>query len=458
MNRMKNLKVKLPIGMPPPTKLTENTKLVPDRLASVAHQFFLAYIHAKRKAKRKDGIYMEPWDWFTVNSKVLKGIGSVNYRQYVAVLVTNKVIEPRLNSEGSESYLPGQRSKQYRFIPPCDLVGRFTFREYIIKDVRTISSVLSTRDAYTEQACQLIKSASMVGVSTAVINYLLDSLQNLELDRFYANEIIKTLPVEEQDLQEYLIDELSTAIVMDAFGHRIHTWVTNLKKELRPALKFKRSKGLCLIDIKNSQPYFASIAVDPKIAKVLLEHEYVVIKETLEKTANPLEKEFTEDCRSGRIYDLFAEQLGLCRKTTKILFFAGVMYRNRIVVDTAAKELSVAFKAKYPMTYQLFTKLRSLNKKELESIKTSLIDRTMKSHQNFRSHKLLPLLMQRAESKMVFNHIIPAFIKRGIGPVVTIHDSFVLPVEFKELAIQVIKQAFIDIGTEPPMLSVEYLS
>ncbi len=431
--------------------LVEGTRFIPDRLSAVAHQFFLAYINAKRKAKHKDGKYMEPSEWFTVNSRILKAIGSSNYSGYVALLVVHGIIEVRLNEEGNESYLPGKRSKQYRFIPPIE--GQLTFTEHTITDARTIKSILATRDVFNDGTV-LIQQSNPLGLLEAVIDYLVTSLGRLQLDINRAKPIIQLLPANKRDCNEHLIDNLSHQFVFDKFGYRLHSWLTNLKKELRPALKFEGEGSLNIIDIANSQPYFASIALQRSIAQVLLPQEFMVIQKYLPEHSDA---GFIRDCVSGHTYDSFASELKIKRDEAKILFFQGVMYRNRVVVDSKAKVVARIFKKKYPKVDKLFTHLRNLKADELEPIKDFLKDSTMKSYQKFRKHKLLPLLMQRAESRMMFNYIIPALMEAGIGPVATIHDSLIVPARSLETAILVIEKSFKEMGVEPPTLTSKML-
>lgn len=451
--KITQLKVKLPVSMPSPENLVVGTRLVPDRLSAVAYQFFLAYVNAKRKAKRKDGKYLEPFDWFTVNSRILKAIGSCKYSHYVAILTANRIIEARLNEEGNASYLPGQRSKQYRFIHPQELDSKLAFREHLITDPRTIKSILAMRDAYNEGTA-ITPQGNPLDLPEAVIDYLVTSLGRLQLDINKAQPIIQSLPGDKRNFHEHLIDNLSHHFVFDSFGYRLHSWLTNLNKKLRKALKFEGEGSLCIIDIANSQPYFASIVLQRSMAQVLLPQEYPVIHKYLPEHSAA---GFIEDCVSGYIYDSFASELKVDRDKAKILFFQGVMYRNRVVVDSQAKAVARMFKKKYPKVDKLFTRLRNLKSDELEPVKQSLNDRTMKSYHKFRKHKLLPLLMQRAESRMMFNFIIPALMEAGIGPVVTIHDSFIVPARFLEKAILIIEQSFKDIGIEPPTLTSQIL-
>ena len=69
------------------------------------------------------------------------------------------------------------------------------------------------------------------------------------------------------------------------------------------------------------------------------------------------------------------------------------------------------------------------------------------------SHKILPCMMQRAESRMMYNVIAPRLIAEGIK-FVTIHDSFMILPEDVEQTSTIIRESFEGLCLPVPTLSL----
>jgi hypothetical protein len=65
--------------------------------------------------------------------------------------------------------------------------------------------------------------------------------------------------------------------------------------------------------------------------------------------------------------------------------------------------------------------------------------------------------MQRLESRLVTQLIAAKMIHEGVGPFLTIHDSYLVLPEHQATVIKIIEDTFRSFQTEPPLLSIELL-
>lgn len=205
--------------------------------------------------------------------------------------------------------------------------------------------------------------------------------------------------------------------VVDKFGNRAHTNLTNIKTDLRPFLKVD-GEPLGQVDIKNSQPMFFYMHI--KNISGIPETEKLRYRRLVE---------------SGRFYEFFMDRLNILpehRSIVKPRILAALFFdRNR----TAESRYVTVFKRDFPSIAAYIKNVRS------------------------NDHKALAQLLQKAESKFIIEKVVPAFVNRlwyqqeFIG---TIHDSIVVKTKFLNLAEEIMMVCFQSEGIRPQLISLEF--
>jgi hypothetical protein len=111
------------------------------------------------------------------------------------------------------------------------------------------------------------------------------------------------------------------------------------------------------------------------------------------------------------------------------------------------------FKSEYPNVHQALLDLKRTPVKVLPFIK-----HTKRSNGKKGTMKSTPSIMLSVmEAYLVYQVIIPLFLAEGIEST-TVHDSFILSINDKDRALEIIKNAFWERGIKPPKLRVTELN
>jgi hypothetical protein len=97
-----------------------------------------------------------------------------------------------------------------------------------------------------------------------------------------------------------------------------------------------------------------------------------------------------------------------------------------------------------------------MNEDELPELKSIIKpnNANFKFKQSNNSYKLLASMMQRAESRMIYQVIAPRLIEAGIK-FITVHDSFIVLPEKVEQTNIIIRESFESICLPSPTLSIK---
>lgn len=216
-------------------------------------------------------------------------------------------------------------------------------------------------------------------------------------------------------------DPVAAYVIEDRFG-RIHTNVTQFKRELRDECLKCDGKPVGSVDIKSSQAAFLCGIFRDWISLAsgngqTLARTFVTLKPfwnasesitVAEKMRSEYGK-FTELLRNGRIYEYFGERVGTDepRSIVKMEWLAFLFAPVRM----------------NPMKHPLRSRMRHVWATEFPTL-LGCID-SMKLD----NYAALAYEMQRTESDFVFNMVFPT-VRRGVGcPVCTVHDSLIVPAE-----------------------------
>lgn len=231
---------------------------------------------------------------------------------------------------------------------------------------------------------------------------------------------------------------------VDANVFRLHSAISNFRSELRHCISYGGRKLLSL-DIKNSQPYLSTVLLNylvwlayinnnldnNNLLKVIIKdikerlfnnnntiNSYVMLAQTAAMQPNSDLQRFITLVQQGKFYEYLEEQIGkelgieyTDRKKVKESVFQVLFTDNRFLGQEDAKPKRI-FKNLFPTVYELFCRIKKLDKTNL------------------------PRLLQRLESHLMLLVISKRIAKeRPTLPIFTIHDSIVTT-EGNELYVQ----------------------
>jgi len=257
---------------------------------------------------------------------------------------------------------------------------------------------------------------------------------------------------------------------IDEAVHRMHTVLTNLKKGYRNFLTYD-GKSLKAIDIKNCQPYLATLLFNPEFweensklpininniyedtrRKYIPKQLPIMIGNFLEVTPQEAFQPFIEIASSGRMYETLMEQLNLhlgedekiTRDDAKTLMFNILFSKNnRWHRDQLIVKAKQIFTQLYPEVMRFFT-----------LIKNNIPDDDLE-----KQHSRLACLLQSIESKIILHHCCKRIWEEGEGliPIFTIHDSIATTEEYVDYVEKVMREELTAcIGKEPPLSKEEW--
>lgn len=184
-------------------------------------------------------------------------------------------------------------------------------------------------------------------------------------------------------------------LTQDDFGGRWYSNLTNLKREARGLLRIEgKSESLWEIDIKNSQPLFASIAA---------------------QKAGFHDEGFSTLCEQGVLYEALMSSWGVSdrdavKKELLKIFYSKNGYRS---------EEKSKFESQFPTFSEFMEKAKKLN------------------------HKHFANLMQTTERKFIVDSVVPELIRQSPGIfIATIHDSLLVEKRRAEFAHDVLSGLF----------------
>ncbi|MCI0716745.1 MAG: hypothetical protein L0Y77_10610 [Chlorobi bacterium] len=247
----------------------------------------------------------------------------------------------------------------------------------------------------------------------------------------------------------YFKDDLY--FVKDDTGHRVHTNITNLPKDLRQFLSYKGER-LSNLDIANSQPFMLSVILilSAKMTSTFsLEN---VIFNSLNKSntsySTPLPysnnvslslnlmpedvKRYIDLTSNGVLYEYLMQDLGECdRQELKHKLFERVFYRDSNNKKREFKEEKI-FRSYFPTVTELIKEFKAEN------------------------YKKLPIEMQRKESEIVLERIAMRILREFPECYfLTIHDSILTPQSNGNLVKSVMEEEFQKFCGIVPRIKIE---
>jgi hypothetical protein len=124
--------------------------------------------------------------------------------------------------------------------------------------------------------------------------------------------------------------------------------------------------------------------------------------------------------------------------------------------------MSDIFRKEFPSVYRFFKGVKRLKEDKFPDL-TDIINAWKAKNKKGRKFDKLACAAQRIEARFVTQHIAGRLIDAGtgagagIGPFITIHDSFLLLPMHQTAAVEIIEDSFRSFHIPPPRLKVELL-
>ena len=188
---------------------------------------------------------------------------------------------------------------------------------------------------------------------------------------------------------------------------RVHTNLTNLKREFRYFLRYKE-KSLVELDIRNSQPLIASILING----YWLKKGKLIPADVIG---------YQQDCEAGIFYDYFMELNNILEENRgefKIQMFSELFFSK---VSKRKTRLKKQFIAKYPNAYQAICDI--------------------KGGYGSKTYNQFSIQLQRKEASIIFDNVNMKLLRQGI-PAFNIFDSILCLKEHQGIAKKELLEGF----------------
>ena len=206
-----------------------------------------------------------------------------------------------------------------------------------------------------------------------------------------------------------ILEHRDTWLYRDGTSNRVHSQVANLPSALRRFVGFRGEPAVTMIDVRNSQLLLPCALLDKN---------------------QPDAFAWVDLAKSGMAYEAVFEAMYKRKPTKKQRaafkedFFRETWFAS--VFDTLASETSKVLAQNWPTVHALVAGLKQ------------------DDYRNF------PVMMQRLEAAVVVDDAAMSLVSDGV-PVVTIHDSVMVPAWASEFAQEALLSAFRAIGLEPDL-------
>ena len=437
-----------------------------DRLNVLLHQIYVVWIYDElNDEKRQEYFHLD--GWVTLSATRLQVLCTHKYRDYEKFLEKNNVIEIKYNQVGEKSYIDGIRCTPYRINPRLlkPKNGR-RFKHVRITDHKTLRAINNDQDKFEKGKYSNLHRVIPFCSIHKKMEKMLSSFyfDTVGLSKFISKVGSGQVILKRESIKGIIDAEMMAYLINDNgipkpivcfFGERFHSAFTRLPREYRFFLKIKNvNEPLCSVDIANCQPFIVAIilAFPEEVKRVLPEFENVLDK--IKEISKSKLRHYLYLCANGGIYEHWQYERGLDeRDDAKIeiierVLFDSLSYRKKY------KQIRELFKQRFEDVWEGIEAMKSITESELPLVKSICVDDKGNFNEN-ELHKTISCMCQRFESRIITGLIVPALIKEGIGPFLTIHDSVLLPESKSILAKEIFINCFSRLGVTTPSIKFD---
>lgn len=405
---------------------------------------------------------LDNYDFVPINAKTLQKKVS-DYPKYFDYLISHGIFET------DRHFVPGIKSKGFRFTPKY----RVPIKVERIKPTVKNKSITKQKEKFKMQKkynylFRWMNPMLQISFNDAVDYLKTELVYNSKAD---LGKALRKFNATYANI--FRINEADFYFSVDSNIHRLHTNLTNLKKEYRNFITYN-GQSLVAVDFINSQPLISCVLLhedfykftiegaerefnfnwynisnqisqyfntNPNISYSLpstLSPSIMVPKNEENHTRKGFQKYLTE-CENGVIYEYIQKELKeQCqievadRKTLKSIVFTTLFTDNKFIGQPEAEPKRL-FKYLFPDVYRVFSLLKKGDK------------------------RFLPILLQSIESKLMLDYVTRRISdERPDMPIWTIHDSVVCPVGNEKYVANVMKEEAQKAIGVTPKVNFEY--
>lgn len=329
--------------------------------------------------------YFKKDNKYVLNATILKDRYGYLYNYYINYLVESNILIMVNNyKKGFSSRIYSLNSKIFK-----SKISRYKNEDKVlIKKYK--KKIFDTIDIADNES-NLID----ISVKKKLISDLFDVNINMERSIFFLDNI-KDRDIDMYNRNLYSVDCINNKHIFyhfDNFG-RMHTNYTILKSYIRKNCLLINGEETCEMDISNSQPLFLAKLINDSGSNWIDKDEFKIFKEL---TIN------------GKYYEYLKQILNISdRREVKEMTYKVLFGRN-----SSNSKADKNFKSIFPTIHRFI----QLYKKENGD------------------YKVLAYKLQKMESDLIFNKIIKRIIINNPEiKVITVHDSIVVPIKFRDEA------------------------
>jgi hypothetical protein len=428
-----------------------------DYLKYIAHYIYIkpSYIH---------DFYENNNEFIEISSTSLKN-RIPNYRKYLDYLLENKVLHTD-NQYTTSNLGFDSKCKSYSFDttynqkPKIDFINKYTL-------IRNINDHIQESKRLMHKYKYLTK-----WFKTGQLEIDIDAADNT-IEKLYSEDLSNN-DDEIRDRAELRRTERQIKILKMSNGDfnfncdknvgRFHSTLTTLKKAFRKHITYN-GENLVAVDLKNSQPLFSTLLLDPKfydsrsdsfnrgdlsqkkllsiklfnklsinINKYICNRDYIMFRDYEQTIGRVSPYSYTNLVLRGELYELYSDKLyeehhiRYNRSETKEKVFSSLYSSN-----SCHRKFKYTFQNMFPNEFEIFEDIKEVDK------------------------SLLPRILQMIESYMFLDVISKRIsIEKPNLPIFTIHDSIVTTAGNEYYVMQVCLEEFKKVLSIDAPFKLEY--
>lgn len=375
-----------------PSNLNLSAEKHPDKYYYILTLLYYGSIFDKRN---------KSYSFIQLDSMFLKSIIGGRYKQYLQRLIDLKIIET------DNHYIVNVKFKGYRLTEKyrSEKAKQIEIKnEFILRNVNLYNNKKKQgKGIQLNQHRYIYECLKQVTINYEEAKYFIES-NITNIDKYVAyNSSIN------------LIDAKYWFFTVDETAGRVHNNITNLSRNLRPYLRYKKQK-LVEIDITNSQPFLFNILINQYLSSYSIS-EGNTESSIILSYVHPDVELYRDLTMRGMFYKYLMNSLGINEdsSTFKVRFFSKVFFsrENPKYVYAERKQ----FKKLFPNVSIIIT------------------------HYKKDDYKNLAISLQRVEADIMINTIVPRLAQEGIY-CLTIHDSILTTKDKVEQVKEIILDEF----------------
>jgi len=452
-------------------------KIQADRARAILQYMFVQY-HIYMVNNPKYAAYLDRSERYCfLESTKLQRIGKSSYKQIIATLVTNNIIQINAHpTTGTEHYRPG-RAKEYRIHPQLTQKAKAAGgRSYRREKITTPAVIRVIKNMYDNKYPNQLKSITRVNPAFRKIMAFTDSLTldvetiEQDLNSGKLSDPKETL----YSIAETYAGKYNHHVKFNKLSKRVYHYLCLLPSALRQYLVHPDGEPLVELDFVNSHQWVLSSCLLNPAVFIEFAPEFKPLLPVLQKYADSgcddLKRFHYVCCRgefipnwlfvTGVIKNLGDPYTKEQKATSKELIFHHVMYGapdNHFEKGTPEHEerfkTELLFKSEYPNVHRALLELKRTPESVLPFIK-----HTKRSNGKKGAMKSTPSIMLSVmEAYLVYQVIIPLFQAEGIAST-TVHDSFIMSINDKDRALEIIHEVCNKLRIKPPKIRVTELN